>query len=50
MNGLSIIFDNKKMKKNIFCRSRIPFNLNDIDINRIVISKEVVYGTKNLLK
>ena len=45
-----IIFDNKKIKKNIFYRSRKPFNLNDIDVNRIVISKEVVYGTKNSLK
>ena len=50
MNGLSIIFDNEKIKKNIFYRSRKPFNLNDIDVNRIVISKEVVYGTKNSLK
>ena len=50
MSGLSIIFDDKNIKKNIFYRSRIVFNLNDIDINRIVISKEVVYGTKNSLK
>ena len=50
MNGLSVNFDNKKIKKNIFYRSRKPFNLNDIDVNRIVISKEVVYGTKNSLK
>ena len=50
MSGLSIIFDDKKIKKNIFYRSRKPFNLNDIDVNRIVISKEVVYGTKNSLK
>ena len=49
MSGISIIFDNKKIKKNIFYRSRKPFNLNDIDINRIVISK-VVYGTKNSIK
>ena len=50
MNGLSIIFDNKKIKKNIFYRSRKPFNLKDIDVNRVGISKEVVYGTKNSLK
>ena len=50
MSGLSIIFDNKKIKKNIFYKSRNPFNLDDIDVNRIVISKEVVYGTKNYLK
>ena len=50
MSGLSIIFDDKKIKENIFYRSRKPFNLNDIDVNRIVISKEVVHGTKNSLK
>ena len=50
MSGLSIIFDDKKIKKNIFYRSRKPFNLNDIDVNRIIISKEFVYGTKISLK
>ena len=50
MNGSSNIFDNKKIKKNIFYRSRKPFNLNDFDVNRIVISKEVVYGTNNSLR
>ena len=50
MSGLSIIFDDKKIKKNIFYRSRKQLNLNDIDVNRIVISKEVVYATKNSLK
>ena len=50
MNGPSINFDDKKMKRNIFYRSRKPFSVNDIDVNKIVISKEVVYGTKNLLK
>ena len=47
MSGLSIIFDDKKIKKNIFYRSRKAFNASDIDVNKIVISKEVVYGTKN---
>ena len=50
MNGPSINFDDKKMKKKFFYRSRKPFSVNDIDVNKIVISKEVVYGTKNLLK
>ena len=50
MSGPSIIFDDKKIKKNIFYRSRKPFNVSDIDVNKIVISKEVVYGTKNSLK
>ena len=38
------------MKKKIFYRSRKPFNVSDIDVNKILISKEVVYGTKNSLK
>ena len=50
MSGLSIIFDDKKIKKNIFYRSGKPFNLNDINVNRIAISKEVVYETKNSFK
>ena len=50
MSGPSVIFDDKKIKKNIFYRSRKPFDVSDIDVNRIVISKEVVYGTKNSLK
>ena len=43
-------FDDKKIQKNIFYRSRKPFDVSDIDVNKIVISKEVVYGTKNSLK
>ena len=50
MGGLSIIFDDKKIKKSIFYRSRKPFDVSDIDVNRIVISKEVVYGTRNSMK
>ena len=50
MSGLSIIFDDKRIKKNISYRSRKPFNVIDTDVNRIVVSKEVVYGTKNSLK
>ena len=50
MSALSIIFDDKKIKKNIFYRSRKPFDVSDIDVNRIVISKEVAYRTKNSLR
>ena len=49
MSDLSIIFDNKNIKKNIFYRSRKPFNLNDIDVNRIVISKELHMEQRILL-
>ena len=50
MSGLSIIFDEKKIKKNIFYRSRKSCNVSDIDVNKIVISREVLYGTKNSRK
>ena len=40
----------KKIKKNIFYRSRKPFNVSDIDVNRIGITKEIVYGRKNSIK
>ena len=40
----------KKLKKEFFYRSRKPFNVSDIDVNKILISKEVAYGTKNSLK
>ena len=50
MSGSSVIFDDEKIKKNIFYRSRKPFDVSDFDVNKIVISKEVVYGTKNSLE
>ena len=45
MSGPSVIFDDKKIKKKFFYRSRKPFNVSDVDVNKILISKEVVYGT-----
>ena len=50
MSGPSVNFDDRKIKKNIFYSSRKPFSVSDIDVNKILISKEVVYGTKNSLK
>ena len=46
MSGSSVIFDDKKIKKNIFYRSRKPFDGTDNDVNKTVISKEVEYGKK----
>ena len=50
MNGKSINFDDKKINKSNFYKNKKPFNLNDIDVNRILISKKESYGTKNSLK
>ena len=50
MSGMSIVFNDKSSKKNIFYRRRKPVSISDIEVNKITISKEVVYGTKNSLK
>ena len=50
MSGSSVIFDDKKIKKKNFYRSRKPFSVSDINVNKILISKKVVYGTKKSLK
>ena len=50
MSGPNLVFDGKKIKRNVFYRSRKPFNVSDIDLNKILISREVIYGTKNSLK
>ena len=45
-----MIFDDKKINKHIFYRSRKPFNLNNININKIITSKEISYGKNNSIK
>ena len=37
-------------RKIFFYRSRKPFNIKNIDVNKIITSKEIVYETKNSLK
>ena len=48
MSGKSINFDEKKINKSTFYKKKI--NLNDIDVNKILVSKKESYGTKNSLK
>ena len=50
MSGMSTVFNYKSIRKNIFYRDRKLFSISDIDVNKIIISNEVVYGTKNSLK
>ena len=50
MNGESINFKGKKINKSVFYKNKKLFNLHDIDINKILVSKEELHGTKNLLK
>ena len=47
----SINFDNKKIKKsNFFNKNKKIFNINDIDVNRILVSKKEKYGKYNSFK
>ena len=47
MSGKSINFDNKKINKSNFYKNKKLFSLNDIDVNKILVSKKESYGTKN---
>ena len=50
MNGKSINFEDKKINKSTFYKSRKLFNIHDLDINEILVSKKESYGTKSSLK
>ena len=50
MNGKSIKFDYKKINKGICYKNKKLFNIHDIDVNEILVSKEEICGTKNSLK
>ena len=50
MSGKSINFDDEKINKSNFYKSKKLFDLNDIDVNKILVSKKELYGTKNSLK
>ena len=41
MGGRDIIFDDKKINKNNFCKSKRLFNIYDIDVGKILISKNI---------
>ena len=49
ISGRSINFDDKKINKSNFYRNKKQFNLHDLDVNRILVSKKESYGTKNSL-
>ena len=50
MSGKNINFDDKKIKKNDFYKNEKVFLIDDIDFNKILVSKKEPYGTKKLLK
>ena len=51
MSGNSINFDDKKIKKSDFySKIKKIFNINDIDVNKILVSKKEKYGKYNSFK
>ena len=50
MNGKSINFEDKKINKSNFYRNKKLFNIHNLDVNKILVSKKESYETKNSLK
>ena len=50
MSGNNINFDNKKIKVSDFCKNKKIFNIDGIDIDKILVSKRVSYSKNNSFK
>ena len=50
MNGKNINFKDKKLNKGNFYKYKKLFNIHDLDVNKILVSKKESYGIKNSLK
>ena len=51
MNGKGINFENKNIKKSDFYnKNKKIFNIDDIDVNKILVSKKEQYGKHNSFK
>ena len=50
MSGENINFDDKKIQKSDFYENKKSFKIDDIDVNKILISKKEPSGRKNALK
>ena len=49
MSGVSINFDDRKINKINFHKNKKIFNIYDLDVNKILVSKKESYGKKNSL-
>ena len=47
MSGKNINFDDKKSKKVKFYKNKNVTRIDDIDVNKILVSKKEPYGTEN---
>ena len=50
MSKKAIKFNNKKIKKSDFYKNIKVFQMDDIDVNNVLISKKEAYDTKNSFK
>ena len=51
MSGNSINFDDNKIKtSNFYNKNKKIFNINDVDVNKILVSKKEKYGKYNSFK
>ena len=50
MSEKDVNFDQKKVKKSDFYKNKEVAKIDDIDVNKILFSKEEPYGTKNWFK
>ena len=50
MSAKSINVEDKKINKSNFYKNQKLFNIHDLDVNKILVSKKESYGTKNSLK
>ena len=50
MSGKNIDFEDRKIKKSDFYKNKKIINIDSIDVNKILVSKEESYGTKNSFK
>ena len=50
MSGKNVNFGDKKILKGDFYKNKKVTNIDDIDANKILVSKEEPYGTKNSFK
>ena len=50
MSGKNVNFGNKKIKKGDFYKNKKVAKIDDIDVNKILVSREELYDTKNTFK
>ena len=50
MSRKNINFDDKKIRKSDFCKNKKLNRIDDIDVNKMLVSKKESCGNKNSLK